>query len=153
MSEHIENKSVGILTGFKVGNYGTRIDFFEIVNEFFSSMLADIIPYQSKSPDMATVWASWRFYLKDSLIKYIAKKGVNNLLNIFIPKQYLDMMVGFKYIGDGLLNVIVGVITKKLMDIVDLDSFVWGDWMLEIVTEIKTEIIKQVLNMGYDIIL
>lgn len=150
MTEYIKNDNKGLTLGlFDFKGYNTRLDIYDMAGETFANWAALKIPIYKKDKTDYT----WQIIVIDSLMRYLAKKGVKNLIQMAIPKTLLDYVMGLPYISDGILNVIVGVLARKGLTYFTLSSIDFESWMTEVIHEIKLELIKQGINMTYDVAL
>lgn len=132
---------------FNLHGYGTKITAVDFVTEFVGEYGAAMVPIYSRSIDDILIWQQ---IFVDSLIKFIGKKTVNGILSMIIPKEWIDQISGLKYVGDGVLNVLVGTLTRYLATYFGISTIPFEDWTAEAISEVKTEIIKQGITIAID---
>lgn len=129
------------------------LDILDFAGEFLGEYGAYMIPLWQR-PGAADV--SLKLVLYDSLIKYIGKKGVRWVISTFLPielQDKIDSFGGIKYVGDGIINVMVGVLAKKALDLSGLGMISFSTWFQEFIDEVKTEIVKQGIKIGASMVM
>lgn len=141
------SKPSASLVKFNLHGYGTKITAFDFVTEFVSEYGSTMVPIYNRATDDILVWQQ---IFVDSLIKFIGKKTVNGILSMIIPKEWIDQISGLKYVGDGVLNVLVGTLTRYLATYFGISTIPFDNWTSEAISEVKTELIKQGIIIAVD---
>lgn len=136
---------------FDFKGYKYNLGPLEILNEAFSSFIAGKIPFYQKDKSQLV----WQTYIVEASMKSIAKETVISVLMYFIPdewkkNQYVIELKKWKYLYEGVINIIVGMAAKYGLNYINLFTTPLSEWKIEVVDEIKTEIIKQGINLGID---
>jgi len=154
MAELIGNNTLNDISGnvnrslseinFDFKGYRTTLDWFDIINETISTMVAKKIPYGKVNMYI------WQVNFVSSVLKFLAKKAVKTGIDMVIPGAYLKPIGDLKYIGNGIINVAIGTMAKYGLDYSGISPEAWEGWQNEMVDEIKVEVIKGGMSFGYD---
>jgi hypothetical protein len=157
----VNGNVVNVVSNYDTYGYGQVSEYVEILAEVIGQYAAQKLPFLQSDSNKIVVGLeensdggleSFKLTFYDASVKYFAKKGTRFLISRFVPQEIVMKIGGLKYIGDGLVNIIVGVLTKKLLDLIGMGLLGFDTWSQEFIDETKTEVLKQVTLAGFDMI-